>query len=192
MQQEIAFNDWFRIEVEKEHSSEMRATQDAQRNRILEFVQDSVQTTVKLLFNAQHPDAPLPPLHELAVVLPYGSFRIDVHDAHSDMDIVAVVPEWVRREALFEGFRTCLSSCADCSCVQVLLSARAPVLKFVMFSFSVDVAVAILIYERVPNPFSPQALIENVVDEKSALALVGPSNSDALLELVPDPERFRQ
>jgi poly(A) polymerase Pap1 len=192
IQQEIAFNDWFRMEVEKDHSSEVRIAEDAQRNRVLEFVQDSVQTTVKSLFKAQFPDDPLPPLHELAVILPYGSFRIDVHDAHSDMDIVAVVPEWVRREALFEGFRSCLSSCADCSCVQVLLSARAPVLKFVMFSFSVDVAVAILIYDRVPNPFSPQALIENVVDEKSALALVGPSNSDALLELVPDPERFRQ
>jgi poly(A) polymerase len=61
-----------------------------------------------------------------------------------------------------------------------------------MFSFSVDVAVAILIYERIPSPFSPQALIENVVDQQSALALVGPSNSDALLEHVPNPARFRQ
>jgi hypothetical protein len=61
-----------------------------------------------------------------------------------------------------------------------------------MFGFSVDVAVAILIYDRVPVPFSPHAFIENCADEKSAFALVGPSNSDAMLELVPDPERFRQ
>jgi poly(A) polymerase len=61
-----------------------------------------------------------------------------------------------------------------------------------MFGFSVDVAVAILIFDRVPSPFSSQALIENTVDEKSALALVGPSNSDALLDLVPDAHRFRQ
>jgi poly(A) polymerase Pap1 len=195
LQQEQAFNNWFREEVDKDHSAEARLAEDAQRKRVLEFVEESVQMTVRALFTSNFPDAtgaPPPLPHELAVVLPFGSFRIGVHDAQSDMDIVAVVPEWVRRESLFEGLRACLSSCADCTCTQVLLSARAPVLKFVMFSFSVDVAVAILIFDRVPNPFSPQALIENCVDEKSAFALVGPSNSDALLELVPDPDRFRQ
>jgi len=194
LQQEQEFNEWFRCEVEKDHSAQARVAEDAQRSRVLEFVQECIQKTVQTLFNATSPaaDAPAPLPHELAVVLPYGSFRIGVHDANSDMDIVAVVPEWVRRESLFEGFRSCLASCADCTCVQVLLSARAPVLKFVMFNFSVDVAVAILIYDRVPCPCSPQALIESVLDEKSALALVGPSNSDSLLELVPDAERFRQ
>jgi poly(A) polymerase Pap1 len=195
LQQERAFNDWFREEVEKDHSAEARLAEDTQRRRVLEFVEESVQATVRALFTSNFPsasDASLPLPHELAVVVPFGSFRIGVHDAQSDMDIVAVAPEWVRREALFDGLKACLLSCPDCTCVQVLLSARAPVLKFFMFSFSVDVAAAILIFDRVPSPFSPQALIENSVDEKSAFALVGPSNSDALLELVPDPERFRQ
>ena len=61
LQQEREFNEWFRGEVEKDHSADVRVAEDAQRSRVLEFVQESIQKTVQTLYNATSPAADAPP-----------------------------------------------------------------------------------------------------------------------------------
>ena len=73
-----------------------------------------------------------------ATLLHFGSYRLDVHDASSDIDTVAVVPHSVPRSTLFSAFVPLLRAHDEVTDVRALRDAFVPVVKFTLAGVSID------------------------------------------------------
>jgi poly(A) polymerase len=73
-----------------------------------------------------------------ATLLHFGSYRLDVHDASSDIDTVCVVPHAVPRSTLFSAFVPLLRAHAEVADVRALPDAFVPVVKFTLAGVSID------------------------------------------------------
>ena len=77
-----------------------------------------------------------------ARILPYGSFRLGVVDKHSDLDLLAVLPQQITREAFFTEFCAELGKAETVKELRVLSAAFVPVVKFKYRGMEVDLTVA--------------------------------------------------
>lgn len=100
-------------------------------------------------------------------VLPFGSYREGVHSPQSDLDLLALCPAHVSREAFFAIVPVLLSACsreAGASAfaptfVQALPDAYVPVVKLGVGGLQVD-----LLYARLPLARLPPALLGAALD----------------------------
>ena len=77
-------------------------------------------------------------------ILPYGSFRLKVVDKHSDLDLLAVLPQQISREEFFTNFPTLLMKMEVVKELRVLSAAFVPVVKFRYRGMEVDLTAACL------------------------------------------------
>lgn len=107
-------------------------------------------------------------------VLPFGSYREGVHSPQSDLDLLALCPVHVSREAFFALVPALLIACSRESgasafaptFVQALPDAYVPVIKLGVGGLQVD-----LLYARIPLSRLPPALLGAVLDCASPLPL---------------------
>ena len=98
-------------------------------------------------------------------VIPFGSYREGVHGPQSDLDLLAICPAHVSRDAFFAIVPALLLACARegsggfaPSFVQALPDAFVPVVKFGVGGLQVD-----LLFARLPLPRLPPALLSATI-----------------------------
>ena len=74
---------------------------------------------------------------EAAHLFPFGSYRLDVHDPSSDLDLLVVAPRLIGREDFFTSFRDALAQHHWATEVCPVPEAYTPVIKFRMNGESV-------------------------------------------------------
>ena len=127
-------------------------------------------------------------------VVTYGSFKLEVVEKDSDMDLLAVVPKHVSREDFFEDFYISLAKKVEVSELRALSKAFVPVIKFKYKEVEVDLTVArILAGPSIPESeeFLATAAATRELDARCLRSLNGYRATRELLHLVPDAARFR-
>ena len=85
-----------------------------------------------------------------ARIVPYGSFRLRVVDKHSDLDLLAILPQQITREEFFTGFCAGLRKEDVIKELRVLSTAFVPVVKFKYRGMEVDLTAACLNIQSIP------------------------------------------
>jgi len=127
-----------------------------------------------------------------ARIVPYGSFRLRVVDKHSDLDLLAILPQQITREEFFTGFCAGLRKEDVIKELRVLSTAFVPVVKFKYRGMEVDLTAACLNIQSIPidNLFLSQFPTEEL-DPRCLRSLNGYRATIAMEQLVPDVKRFR-
>ena len=126
----------------------------------------------------------------------YGSYRLGVFNAGSDIDALVVGPQHVKREDFFTQFPDVLREQPEATHVNPVTEAYVPVLKVVFGGIELDLQYASLPLDRIPETLSLRgndfmAKLATCDDEKLVRALNGTRDTDMLLELVPDRDVYR-
>ena len=82
------------------------------------------------------------PSQVAARIVPYGSFQLGVVDKHSDLDLLALLPQQISREEFFTNFSSELGDNEVVRELRVLAAAFVPVVKFKYRGMEVDLTAA--------------------------------------------------
>jgi poly(A) polymerase len=86
-------------------------------------------------------------------VIPFGSYRLGVEFADSDLDLLVVAPPTVTRDDFFDSFKRLLEQDNCCGHVHAIPTAHVPVLKFeIQVDKEDDVLKVDLVFARVADP----------------------------------------
>ncbi|OII72276.1 poly A polymerase [Cryptosporidium ubiquitum] len=125
-------------------------------------------------------------------IFTFGSYRLGVVAAGSDIDTLCIAPRHISRESFFSFFLAKLQQDINVSKVQPVPDAYTPIIKMVYHGMEMDLLFACLNLSRIPNDLNTldDELLKNV-DEKTARSLNGCRVNDMILQLVPNKESFR-
>lgn len=112
-----------------------------------------------------------------------GSFRLNVHTRHADLDVVFVVPAGVSRDAVMTGFYAYLRQQDGVEDVLALTGARVPLLSAVIGDQDFDIMTVHLRTSDLPSVNDALWSYEwmNGLDEASVLSFNGPRVTELLL-----------
>lgn len=124
-------------------------------------------------------------------IFTFGSYRLGVHAAGSDIDTLCVVPQHVTRADFFSIFYEELLKCPDVSEVTRVPDAYVPVMKMVFSGIPIDLVFARLLRTNIPDNLDllDHSNLRNL-DEKCILSLNGSRTTDEILRLVPNVATF--
>lgn len=125
-------------------------------------------------------------------IFTFGSYRLGVVAAGSDIDTLCIAPRHISRESFFTFFLAKLQQDINVSKVQPVPDAYTPIIKIVYHGMEMDLLFACLNLSRIPNDLNTldDELLKNV-DDKTARSLNGCRVNDMILQLVPNKESFR-
>ncbi|KAF7456081.1 polyA polymerase [Cryptosporidium felis] len=125
-------------------------------------------------------------------IFTFGSYRLGVVAAGSDIDTLCIAPRHISRESFFTFFLAKLQQDINVTKVQPVPDAYTPIIKMVYHGMEMDLLFACLNLSRIPNDLNTldDELLKNV-DEKTARSLNGCRVNDMILQLVPNKESFR-
>ena len=84
-------------------------------------------------------------------VVSYGSYKLEVVDKESDLDLLCVVPKHVSRDDFFCNLYSQLNKKAEVQELRQLASAYVPVIKLQYRGVEVDLTMARLNVDRIPE-----------------------------------------
>ncbi|KAJ1613284.1 pap1p poly A polymerase [Cryptosporidium canis] len=125
-------------------------------------------------------------------IFTFGSYRLGVVAAGSDIDTLCIAPRHITRESFFSFFLAKLQQDINVTKVQPVPDAYTPIIKMVYHGMEMDLLFACLNLPRIPSDLNTldDDLLKNV-DEKTARSLNGCRVNDMILQLVPNKESFR-
>ncbi|EIW76357.1 Poly(A) polymerase [Coniophora puteana RWD-64-598 SS2] len=125
-------------------------------------------------------------------IFTFGSYRLGVHGAGSDIDTLCVVPKHVLREDFFETFEPILREVEGASEVSGVPEAYVPIIKAKISGIPLDFLMARLALSSIPDDLTLQDdnLLRNL-DERCIRSLGGSRVNDEILRLVPNVEVYR-
>ena len=137
-----------------------------------------------------------------AKLFTYGSYRLGVFNAESDIDCLIVGPRDVNKRDFMATFPDVLRSRPEATMVNPVEEAFVPVIKIVFDGIELDLQYAALPMTTIPDDLSlkgdgfMKTLVacpdwQSVVDFKTIRSLNGTRDTDMLLEVVPDRETYR-
>jgi poly(A) polymerase len=121
----------------------------------------------------------------------FGSTRLGVHNADSDIDILFLAPSFVTRQDFFNQFRAVLAESEGVDSILAVPEAFTPVLKFTIDSQAID-----MVFAAPSLPFLPVSLdildprVLRGMDEASVRSINGPRVAEWILRLVPNIDHF--
>jgi poly(A) polymerase len=127
------------------------------------------------------------------VVLTFGSYRLGVINANSVVDCVLVVPSYITRVMFFANFVPKLAKHPRVADVHPVPDAFDPVVKLRHSGVTVDMLFASLQLTQVP--ISLKSITDEHIqgaDEVTARSINGCRVAEHILDLVPEPETYRQ
>lgn len=78
----------------------------------------------------------------MAKLLIFGSYRLGVHFAGTDIDTIAVFPSFITKEQFLEDFKTFVSSQKNITEVLRIQEAQTPIIKLKVNGISFDILYA--------------------------------------------------
>ncbi|KAK6588252.1 pap1p poly A polymerase (eukaryotic type) [Cryptosporidium xiaoi] len=125
-------------------------------------------------------------------IFTFGSYRLGVVAAGSDIDTLCIAPRHISRESFFSFFLAKLQQDINVTKVQPVPDAYTPIIKLVYNGMEIDLLFACLNLSRIPSDLNTldDDLLRNV-DDKTARSLNGCRVNDMILQLVPNKESFR-
>ncbi|RIB08942.1 Poly(A) polymerase central domain-containing protein [Gigaspora rosea] len=120
-------------------------------------------------------------------IFTFGSYRLGVHGAGTDIDTLCVVPRHVTREDFFDEMYRILRNLSEC-----VTDAYVPVIKLRFQDIPIDLIFARLELPKVPDELElrENTLLKNL-DETCIRSLNGSRVTDEILRLVPSIPAFR-
>jgi len=126
-------------------------------------------------------------------VVSYGSYKLQVVDKESDLDLLCAVPKHVAREDFFKNLYEQLAKKDEVTELRKLPWIFVPVIKMKYRGMEVDLTMARLMYEKIPEDeeFLQNQLITKDMDLKCLRSLNGYRATCEILTLVPSVEKFQ-
>eukprot|EP00475_Leptophrys_vorax_P042319 TRINITY_DN7983_c0_g1_i1.p1 TRINITY_DN7983_c0_g1~~TRINITY_DN7983_c0_g1_i1.p1 ORF type:complete len:787 (+),score=186.65 TRINITY_DN7983_c0_g1_i1:53-2413(+) len=123
----------------------------------------------------------------------FGSYRLGVHVAGSDIDALLIGPKYITRNIFFEELTKILSGHEKVTKVSPVPDAYVPVLKFEFDNVDIDMVFACVDMEIIPEDLN---IFENDLlrglDPATVRSLNGVRVTDMILTLVPNVSNFRR
>ena len=94
-----------------------------------------------------------------AKVLVFGSYRLGVHFAGTDIDTICVFPNFVTKERFLEDFKTYVSKFENVTDVLRIQEAQAPIIKLKVNGISFDLLFACIDAEHINSQNDIEKLI---------------------------------
>eukprot|EP01117_Protostelium_nocturnum_P009220 TRINITY_DN3300_c0_g1_i2.p1 TRINITY_DN3300_c0_g1~~TRINITY_DN3300_c0_g1_i2.p1 ORF type:complete len:633 (+),score=239.40 TRINITY_DN3300_c0_g1_i2:169-1899(+) len=125
-------------------------------------------------------------------VFTFGSYRLGVHSAGTDIDTLCIGPNHVERSDFFTTLFEMLEKHKDVTKLTRVVDAHVPVMNMKFGGIEIDLLYAKLALMVVPEDFDLLDM-NNLkgLDEKSILSLNGCRVTDQVLKLVPNINNFR-
>ncbi|KAI8147914.1 Poly(A) polymerase central domain-containing protein [Fennellomyces sp. T-0311] len=125
-------------------------------------------------------------------IFTFGSYRLGVHGAGSDIDALCVVPKHVERDHFFTIMYDMLKEQPDVTELTAVTDAYVPVIKMHLCGIPIDFVCARLELTRIPDDLdlSDDNLLRHL-DERCVRSLNGTRVADEILRLVPNVSVFR-
>ncbi|KAG2182934.1 hypothetical protein INT44_005915 [Umbelopsis vinacea] len=125
-------------------------------------------------------------------IFTYGSYRLGVHNAGSDIDCLSVLPRHVEREEFFTTMYDMLKEQKEVTEITAVNDAYVPVITMHFSGIPIDFVCARLSLARIPDDLelSDNNLLKNL-DERCIRSLNGSRVTDDILRLVPNIPAFR-
>ncbi|RHZ75400.1 hypothetical protein Glove_214g12 [Diversispora epigaea] len=126
-------------------------------------------------------------------IFTFGSYRLGVHGAGTDIDTLCVVPRHVSREDFFTVMYDFLKKRNEVNELTCVTDAYVPVIKMKFQDIPIDLVFARLNLSRVPDDLElrENSLLENL-DETCVRSINGSRVTDEILRLVPSIPAFRR
>ncbi|GES88571.1 poly-A polymerase [Rhizophagus clarus] len=125
-------------------------------------------------------------------IFTFGSYRLGVHGAGTDIDTLCVVPRHVTREDFFSDMYDSLNSLSEVTELTSVTDAYVPVIKMKFQDIPIDLVFAKLNVPKVPDDLELRDnLILKNLDETCIRSLNGSRVTDEILRLVPSIPAFR-
>lgn len=126
-----------------------------------------------------------------AVLRTFGSYRLDIHSAGTDIDTLCIAPNFITRESFFTELLGKLRAHPKVTELKDVRNAFVPLITFRFDAIEID-----LMYAPLPpsvvdhfNIFDDSIL--RSLDPETIRSLNGPRCTDMLLSLVPEVETFK-
>ncbi|CAG8587785.1 13781_t:CDS:10 [Gigaspora margarita] len=125
-------------------------------------------------------------------IFTFGSYRLGVHGAGTDIDTLCVVPRHVTREDFFDEMYRILKNLSEVNELTCVTDAYVPVIKLRFQDIPIDLIFARLELPKVPDELElrENTLLKNL-DETCIRSLNGSRVTDEILRLVPSIPAFR-
>lgn len=121
----------------------------------------------------------------------FGSTRLGVHNADSDIDILCLAPSFISRNDFFTSFHDLITTRDDVESILSVPEAYTPVLKFTIDRQAVDMVFASL---QLPMLSSTLDILDlrclQGLDDASVRSINGARVAEWICRLVPDIETF--
>ncbi|CAI5720461.1 unnamed protein product [Hyaloperonospora brassicae] len=124
-------------------------------------------------------------------ILVSGSYRLGVNEPGADIDTICVAPRHVTREDFFSSLKDIFLQHAKVSNLVAIEGAVVPILTFDYEEINVDLQIAILPRNSIPedlNILDDQVLVG--VDPATEKSLNGPRVTELMIKLTPNRESF--
>jgi poly(A) polymerase len=122
----------------------------------------------------------------------FGSYRLGVHVAGSDIDALLIGPSHITREMFFEELVKVLGEDTRVGKLSAVVDAYVPVLKFEFDEIEIDLLYASVAMDIIPEDLDlfDNNILKNL-DQKTTRSLNGVRVTDMILSLVPNVTNFR-
>jgi len=136
-------------------------------------------------------------------LVPFGSYRLNVHTQDSDLDVLALSPPHCSRSEFFTSLVELLQGDTGISELHPIPTAYTPVVKFLLHGITIDLLFVRLnsptkLLEHQSLPSSPSRNYYSIddsdlvgLDEAQLRSINGARVSQRLLEIVPSDAHFR-
>ncbi|CAK0802942.1 unnamed protein product, partial [Prorocentrum cordatum] len=128
-----------------------------------------------------------------AKIFTFGSYRLGLVSPGSDIDALCVVPRHITRDNFFQVLAGKLGENPDVTDLSPVPDAYVPIIKLTMCGIEMDLLFARLSLTQIPEELeslNDDNLLKNM-DDKTVRSLNGCRVADHILELVPNPDSFR-
>lgn len=160
-----------------------------EREKVLGLLNNLVNKFIKKIANKN--GIPTEANKSVSRIFTSGSYRLGVHARGADIDVLCVVPNFIRRKDFFTLFYDDLSSLSFITDLTKIEEAYVPLIKFKIHSIPIDFLFARLDLPVVPPNINllDNSLLKHM-EEKCILSLNGNRVTDEILTLVPDTKTF--
>eukprot|EP00927_Polykrikos_kofoidii_P084949 TRINITY_DN9106_c0_g1_i1.p1 TRINITY_DN9106_c0_g1~~TRINITY_DN9106_c0_g1_i1.p1 ORF type:complete len:676 (-),score=125.23 TRINITY_DN9106_c0_g1_i1:95-2122(-) len=123
----------------------------------------------------------------------FGSYRLGLVSAGSDIDALCVTPRHVSRDAFFQDLVPKLQEHPDVTELTPVVDAYVPIIKMKLCGIDIDLLFSRLSLTQISDELeslNDDNLLKNL-DDKTVRSLNGCRVADHILSLVPNPDTFR-
>ncbi|KAL0211704.1 hypothetical protein RCL1_005330 [Eukaryota sp. TZLM3-RCL] len=122
----------------------------------------------------------------------FGSYKLGVHGAGADIDLLCIVPRHVEAEDFFTSLKSLLERNPFTTEMAAIPKASTPVLKFAFDGVAIDLVLGRTSLTTIPSDFNIMSTqILNAVDRSSIRQINGPRVAEVITNLVPNRENFK-